>query len=331
MSKFPEWPTSAIIYHQSVSADSDVTPSDARGIQRLKELPGPFYVVNYPADPISILVAVVGGILAVVAYVLATPKVPELKNDQAPSSNNQLADRQNGPRILGRIPDIYGKVRAIPDLLSAPYRVYINHKQLEISYLCIGRGAYEITDIRDGDTLVSNILGASLAVYGPGKSPNNLTDVPEIQIGATIGDPIFTVTRLNEVNGQDLKASNDRAISANRDLIFADGGVITAASGSIDFTDFFAVDDVIDIGGAGDDGGAASGDAILANAQANSGGFTFTGYNPTTNFAVGNIIEVTNAIYQFDDGGTSGDLSGGSTYSGYPVGGSGGRFSGSIP
>jgi hypothetical protein len=102
----------------------------------------------------------------IAATLLLMPKVPSMDNQQAQSPNNGLAARSNRSRPNGRVPDIFGQVRSIPDLIGLPYRVYEEHRELEIAYMCIGHGAYDVTDMRDGDTLLSEIPLASAAVYG---------------------------------------------------------------------------------------------------------------------------------------------------------------------
>ena len=42
---------------------------------------------------------------------------------------------------------------------------------MSIRYLCIGRGYYSIADVRDGETLLSDIDGARAAIYDPFTSP----------------------------------------------------------------------------------------------------------------------------------------------------------------
>lgn len=318
-SRWASWPPTGRIYRGAPSAQNDITPACTADVERLAQQDGPITIIVYPEDPITIIVAVVAVAITAAATFLLRPNVPDLSNRTASSGNNDLSDRSNRPRINGRIPDIYGTVRSVPDLLSVPYRVYENHRELEISYLCIGRGSYEIEDIRDGDTLVENIAGASLAIYGPQTSPNNPSDTPQLEIGAPISDPVFNVTRLGEVNGQVLRAPNDVVVRASEQIIFADGGIIQAASGSgIDFTDFFEVDDDIVVGGADTSGVTTPSTAIFAAAIATtSGQLIFSTYNPSTDWAAGDFMTLDGAVWTTPDHPGGGDVSGGGSSPNY--------------
>lgn len=321
VSGLPSWRRAAPIIAPGVLEACDVTPHDEASVERLEELDGPLLVVLYPADPITAIIAIAAIAIGVAAAVFLMPRVPELANQQTQSPNNGLSERTNKPRPGERIPDIFGRVRSTPDLLALPYRVFEDHREVEISFMCIGRGAYDVSSVRDGDTLIENIQGASAAVYAPGTSPNNPLDVPQLQIGTAISDPVFNVSRLNEVNGQVLKAPNDSAVKAKQEILFRDGGIIEAAAGSgIDFTDFFQVDDVIDLGNATDPGTLVEIDAVMAAATAEAGGFVFATYDPTADFAAGQLISITGAIYTIDvtSDPTGGDLSGGAVVEDYP-------------
>lgn len=201
MQEFEAWPDHARIYHGEVAEDRDVTPHNEAEIERLGELEGLFYVINYPGDLVTIIIAVVAVIAAAAVAFLFMPAMPALKNTQSQSPNNALADRGNQARPLGRIPDIFGTVRSTPDLLSVPYKVFKNHQEVEVAYMCIGKGDFAIDDIRDDTTPIEQIQGASVEVYGPGTSPNS-GDAPIVAIGAAITDPLVNAKRYSSVNGQ---------------------------------------------------------------------------------------------------------------------------------
>lgn len=200
---FDSWPAFARIYDGSIAQVRDVTPRVPEDVLHLERLNNDdVVVVVYPGDPITIILAVVA-VASIAAAFLFSFTVPELANNQVQSSNNQLTDRQNRARPNGRIADIFGTVRSTPDLIATPYTVFENNQEIEVAYMCIGRGSYEISDIRDDSTLVSSIDGAAVEIYGPGTSPNS--GAAEQTIGGAINRGLETAKRITSINGQVLE------------------------------------------------------------------------------------------------------------------------------
>lgn len=209
--RYDTFPPTARVYHEAVSQDRDVTPGDAAGVERLQALPGPFYVVIYPGDPVTIVVAAVAVVAGIAAtLLLAPPPIDVARNTQSSSPNNALSERVNKPRPNGRIPDIYGTVRSTPDLLALPYRIFKDHREVEVAYMCVGRGEYEILDLYDDNTPIEQIDGMQVEVYGPGTSP--LSGSPLVSVGDPITDEIATVQRSTGVNGQTLFAPDFKTV-----------------------------------------------------------------------------------------------------------------------
>lgn len=250
MEEFNEWPQTARIYEKQVSSATDVTPSSEAEIERLGELEGPFFVVVYPAGTITIIYAIVA-IVVVAAVVMAAqqPPMTTLRNTQQQSPNNELSERSNKPRPNARIPDIFGTVRSTPDLIAVPYKIFVNNEEVEYSFMCIGRGYYDIPslEIRDDATRVLDIAGTSVEVYSPFTSPNS-GHAPQLRIGSAINTPVLNVVRSNAVNGQVLRAPNDQFLRGNNNIRFAAPNEIQTSE--FDFTDKFAAGDTMTIQGA---------------------------------------------------------------------------------
>lgn len=210
--RFPE---TGRIFHESIAMDHDVTPKPGDDVSAnfLLSLSGTLWVMVYPAGPALGVMALQNVGLLIAALTISWLIKPEGKitggnqlRQITGSPNNRLGNRENGARVLGRIPDIYGLVRSTPDLLQEVYTTYKDHRETEIAYMCVGRGSYTITDIRDGDMLVGQIEGMSTIVYGPGEIPGG--GVPSDVIGEMIDDPVYIVRNVEAVNGQPLLASN---------------------------------------------------------------------------------------------------------------------------
>ena len=128
------------------------------------------------------------------------------QNRTTKSPNNQLGSRDNQVRVLERVEDIFGQVKSIPTLMMPSYFKYVNHRQVEYGYYCVGRGYYDVSELRDGDTLLSDFSRASAAVYAPFTSPGH--GAPQLQVGPAITDPVLTAQRNEQVDGITLQPLN---------------------------------------------------------------------------------------------------------------------------
>lgn len=296
---FGDWRRAAALIDPAVLASRDVTPRDEAGVERLGQLHGPLLVTIPPADPLTAIIAVVAIAVGVAAAFLLMPKLPSA--GRQPSPNNSLSDRANQARPNQRIPDIFGTVEATPDLLMVPYTIFENNREVEVAYMGVGRGSYAITRVRDGDTALASIAGASAAIYGPNTSPNS-GDAPQLQIGAPIPDPVRSVVKLNEVNGQTLKPTNLNQVQGEDSIRFVYPDRIETNDTNIRFTEYFDVGDAIAVQQA-DISGAAGNASVTADARYTAAGLIeFDTFDPRAMFAAGNPITIANAGFAGDDG-----------------------------
>lgn len=248
--QFDVWPENAKIYHNHIAESCDVTPNNPRTInsqiQHLQSLEGEFYVVIEPAEPISLAMWVFYAIVAATtAYSLYT--VLTMPKPQAPvagSSNNELAQRSNQARLNARIPDIFGKVRSYPDLIAQTYTIYKDGIEIEECLMCIGRGYFQILDMRDGDTDVANIAGTSVSVYDPFTS---IVGTPIYQVGEAFTElPKFVRTSAS-INGKTIELPN-KAVLESSNVWFQSPNLIKGTG--LDFTQYFAANDRVALSGA---------------------------------------------------------------------------------
>ena len=197
--------TNYAIYEGQPSQQTDIT----KNVEKLMSSDGHYIVLLSPCgdslaflNPFAYLSLKINDYL--ISKLVPTPDVPSNINRTQQSSNNSLANRTNEARVLQRIEDIFGLVRAYPSLIQPVYSKYINNKQYEYSYMCLGRGWYDVADVRDGETLLSDIDGTSAEFFNPFTSPNSGS--PFLTIGSAISEPILLVKRSNNVTGEVLKA-----------------------------------------------------------------------------------------------------------------------------
>lgn len=197
-------PVGLQVFRGEPSAGTEIS----RDVPALLASDAPYYTVlqSPGADPFT-WVQVILAVYSVASALMASkPDMPVNVNRTQESPNNALGTRENQVRMLQRVEDIYGTVKAVPSLMMPTYNKYVDNAKVEYGYYCVGRGYHEISEIRDGDTLMSEIGGASAAVYHPFSSPNS--GAPFLQIGPAIIDRIVSVRRAVEVDGITLKAQN---------------------------------------------------------------------------------------------------------------------------
>lgn len=235
------------LYHGNLL--DEVTPKTPQDVDRVMRLHGRIYAVVKPmgvetliAVGISILVSVA------VAFLMPMPAIANQSANQPPSPNNALAARTNKQRLGGRIPDIYGTVYSVPDLLAVTYSVYIDHKEVEFSYMCVGRGRFNVIEALDDTTPINQVFGSSVLVFDP---DTNLNDTPAFQFGGAFSPDEATWSRMaakryTSVNGQVLSAP-DAYVKAK--TIFRNPNIIETTD-NLDFKNNFKVGDLILIEGA---------------------------------------------------------------------------------
>ncbi|MGQ1260764.1 host specificity factor TipJ family phage tail protein [Acinetobacter baumannii] len=244
--QFSIWPEHARIYHNHIAESCDVTPNNPRTInsqiQHLQSLDGEFYVVIEPEWLQFVYYAIVAIMAAYSIYTVLTMPKP-----QAPtvgSSNNELSQRSNQARLNARIPDIFGRVRSYPDLIAQTYTIYKDGIEIEECLMCIGRGYFQILDMRDGDTDVANIAGTSVSVYDPFTS---IVGTPIYQVGESFTElPKFVRTSAS-INGQTIELPN-KAVLESSNVWFQSPNLIKGTG--LDFTQYFAANDRVALSGA---------------------------------------------------------------------------------
>lgn len=198
--RYDAFPQHARIFAGAVTAENDVTPRTASDIDALEAINDDLYVIHNVADPVTAIIAVIA-IVAVALYVTnQVPDAPELgttkNSSRAVSPNNQLGNRANQGRPTSRIPDIYGRVKSTPDLLTNPYTTYENNIEFEHSLLAIGRGHYALdaSQIFEDVTPISAIDGYTIVKYNPETNINSFAS---------------TAFTFLPFHGRELKGTND--------------------------------------------------------------------------------------------------------------------------
>ena len=231
--EYPE----ARLYKDSICAQNDVTPKTKEEAHQLLHADGDYFVLCHAGTPFEIflvVVTVLSAALAIYTYM----NMPEIPDQASGSGNNSLASRQNKHRTSERAPDIYGKVKSIPDLIAPLYRYYADNVQVEEALLSIGTGYFEIDpdQIKEGETPINTIEGASLSVY----EPNTLTTgTAQIQIGEAFTDAPIVAKQVSSVDGKQKLISPNSAILRYKNTSFAGNKVTVSRNVQYYSDDYF--------------------------------------------------------------------------------------------
>jgi len=120
-------------------------------------------------DPLTWLYIV---IVAVAVAVAATTliNVPDDATTQENQSPSYSVNAQgNSPRLGEAIPDRYGRWRVFPDWAAKPYKEYIGNDEYLFQAFSIGWGSYDHTNLKIGQTDISNFDDVTYALYEPGQ------------------------------------------------------------------------------------------------------------------------------------------------------------------
>ena len=81
------------------------------------------------------------------------------------SSNNSFSGQTNAPRAYQAQPDIFGRVRAYPDIVSPAVVEYVDNNRTLKHYFWLSRGSIDVSDVRYADTDIGDYTNSQYLVY----------------------------------------------------------------------------------------------------------------------------------------------------------------------
>lgn len=152
-------------------------------------------------EPATIIMAVIAGV-SVATTIYTMSNIPDNYNSTTPkgSSIYDANAQGNKPKLMGVIPELFGRHKTYPDLLSQPHRYYEYNDQYIELMLAVGVGEYDLDDIMIGNTLIEH-YGDDIQVtkYEPGAST---AAIPVIytsdEVGSTAGTSGIELTHQKE-------------------------------------------------------------------------------------------------------------------------------------
>ncbi len=171
-------------------------------------------------------------------------KTPDNINRTSESANNRIQKPTNDARLGQRVEYICGQLRSYPAKMANEYIVIENNEQVEYGYYSVGEGEYEISDVRDGNTPGSAMLGWALNAYRPYETPMNGA-TPYFTVGGTINEPIRTAFESDESVRDEIDPPNDLSV----DTVYTLSAVGTVGRVEAnDLPDDYSLADIFNIG-----------------------------------------------------------------------------------
>lgn len=246
---FPQGINDSVRFYHGNLLKEVFAERDKQGVDKLLKTEGRIYAVIKPMGA-EFWVPFIISVVVSVASMLLMP-IPNMNQaaNQPPSPNNALAQRSNKQRLGGRLADIFGTGWSFPDLIAPTYSVYIDHQEVEFSYMCVGRGYFNVEKAYDDTTPINQVNGSTALVFDPNKT---LNDTPSFVFGSQFNSDEATWSRLatkryTSVNGQVL-AAPDNYLTGTA-FTFKNPNIIETDS-NIDLTTQFAVGNKLLIEGA---------------------------------------------------------------------------------
>ncbi len=120
-------------------------------------------------DPVSLAYIAVAVVASAVSFVLAKRAMGNIEDRTGKQSGNtQFTGQTNTARLYSQRPDIYGRVRAYPDLIGEALLEYVNNKKVLTHYFNIGLGYYDLTQFRFSDSNLATFQESTYTVFQPG-------------------------------------------------------------------------------------------------------------------------------------------------------------------
>ena len=169
-------------------------------------------------DPFTIGIMVVVALAAAAAVYLLTPGYNlGSTTSSKTSSNNSFTGQTNLPRAYQAWPDIFGRNRIYPDIISPSVVEYVNNVKTLRHYFWVGRGSHTLTDVKYAESDVSDYANSAYTIYGDGVA------IPEV----------IEQFANEAVDGQELIGANEAGLTGDSVTTTANSGTFTKTTKTV--------------------------------------------------------------------------------------------------
>ncbi|MGL5565561.1 MAG: host specificity factor TipJ family phage tail protein [Plesiomonas sp.] len=120
---------------------------------------------NRPLGVETLVIGLIAVAASVAVSFLFKPDPFGYDETTSKSSNNSFSGQTNAPRAYQAQPDIFGRVRAYPDIVSPAVVEYVDNNRTLKHYFWLSRGSVEVSDVRYADTDIGDYTNSQYFVY----------------------------------------------------------------------------------------------------------------------------------------------------------------------
>ena len=120
---------------------------------------------NRPLGVETLVIGLIAVAASVAVSFLFKPDPFGYDETTSKSSNNSFSGQTNAPRAYQAQPDIFGRVRAYPDIVSPAVVEYVDNNRTLKRYFWLSRGSIEVSDVRYADTDIGDYTNSQYFVY----------------------------------------------------------------------------------------------------------------------------------------------------------------------
>lgn len=189
------WPDGFLGYTPIIFGPDNEPVTDEKAVETLIQSADIWTIQLIPQGPLLALAPLSSWILlgvSLAASFLLAPKIPNVQGGGGGSYEWEDSDRpqfysgqSNRIQPGRRVPDVFGRIRVYPDLISTPAIEYKGNNQTIRELYVVSRGEVTISRPRFHDESYDDVPETSIEVYTPGqKWPKNF---PIIRTNAAVG------------------------------------------------------------------------------------------------------------------------------------------------
>lgn len=169
-------------------------------------------------DPFTIGIIAAVALAAAAAVYLLTPSYNLGSSASSKtSSNNSFTGQTNLPRAYQAWPDIFGRNRIYPDIISPSVVEYVDNVKTLRHYFWVGRGSHTLTNVKYAESDVTDYANSSYTIYGDGVA------IPEV----------IEQFANEAVDGQELIGANEAGLTGDSVTTTANSGTFTKTTKTV--------------------------------------------------------------------------------------------------